>query len=70
MEKKVTVIICGDTENEHTTYVEHEGQHFKFYTDGYDGVSECDIREFLEFLGYEVFEVHNDKFQTSDTCVN
>lgn len=68
--KKITIIIRGNTQSEHTTYIEHEGKHFKFYTDGYDGISAGDVRDFLEFLGYEVFELHNDQSQAIGTCVN
>jgi len=63
------MIVCGDAKSEHTTFVGHDGKYFKFYTDGYDGVSADNVRGFLEFLGYEVFVVHNDKFQP-DICVN
>lgn len=63
MKEKVTIIIRGDAAGEHTTYVEHEEKYFEFYTDGYDGVHADDVRRFLEFLGFEVFEVHNDQFQ-------
>ncbi len=69
MDKKITMIVRGDDKSEHTTFVEHEGKHFEFYTNGFDGIFADDVRGFLEFLGYEVFVIHKDEFQP-DICVN
>ncbi len=55
---KIKVIISGNVENEHSTYIEHDGKYFYFHTNGWDGVSSQEIVSLLKFLGYEVFEIH------------
>lgn len=57
--EKIKVIICGDPDSEHRTYVENDGKYLEFYTDGWDGVSSKDISSLLKFLGHEIFEVHD-----------
>lgn len=59
MNERVKVIIRGDIEGEHTTYVEHNGKYFKFYANEWEGTTSKEVIQFLEFLGHEVFEIHN-----------
>lgn len=65
LNKKISVIIVGNQENEYTTYVENNDVYFEFYTDGYDGIKSTEIIQFLNFLGYEVFEIHKSNFNAS-----
>ncbi len=55
---KIKVLIYGDADGEHSTYVEHSGKYLHFYTDGYERVSSKEIVKLLRFLGHDVFEVH------------
>lgn len=57
--EKIKVIICGDADSEHRTYVENDGKYLEFYTDGWDGTSSKDIISLLKFLGHEIFEVYD-----------
>lgn len=68
--KKIKVIICGDDNEEHTTFVEYDGQYFEFYFNGYEGMPAKEVCEFLKFLGYEIFELHNSNFKRPLTCIN
>lgn len=63
--KKISVIIVGNQEEEHSTYVEYNNKYFKFYTDGYDGIKCTEIISFLKFLGFEIFEVYRNDFNIS-----
>lgn len=63
----IKVYIKGNAEEEHYTYVSNEqGQCYEFYTDGYEGTSSEEIISFLEFIGHEVFVVHNDNFEPNE----
>lgn len=55
---KITVLIYGDADGEHNTYVKHNEQYLHFYTDGYERVSSKEIVKLLRFLGHDVFEVY------------
>lgn len=65
IKEKISVIIVGDQENEHTTYVKHDNKYYKFYTDGYDGIKSTEVILFLKFLEYEVFEVYRSNYEIS-----
>lgn len=59
----VTVFIKGDENEEHFTYVgNNKEQCYGFYSDGYDGIKSKEVINFLKFLGYEPFVIHNNKF--------
>lgn len=67
---KIKVIVVGNQNKEHNTYVERSGKYYKFYDDGYEGIP-CDyIIEFLQFLGYEVFVVYKNKLEEPLQCIN
>lgn len=61
-DKKISVIIVGNPDDEHHTYVKLEDKYFEFYTEGYDEANAKNIIRFLKFLGYEVFEVYDNNF--------
>lgn len=60
--KKITVIIVGNSDEEHSTYIKYNNKYFKFWTDGYDGIKCTELISFLKFLGYEIFEVYKNSF--------
>ena len=57
---KITVYIFGDKKEEHSTFIESNGNFMGFYTDGYDGTSVDEIVSLIKFLGIEVFLVANN----------
>lgn len=69
MKEKINVIICGDMDGQHTTYVEHNRRYCQFYADEYEGIAAKEVIGFLKFLGYEVFEIHNNAFSVSEECI-
>lgn len=71
MNEKVKVIVRGDSEGEHTTYIERNGRYFKFYANEWEGTTSEDIILLLTFLGHEVFEIHNKAIKVpEDQIVN
>ena len=55
---KIMVIIYGDENDNHYTYIKNKDNYYKFWADKYDGIRSKDILSFLEFLGKEVFLVY------------
>lgn len=64
MESGVTMIIRGghgDNDENTTTIKRKDGKEMRFYHDGYyDGISPIQLKEILDFLGIEYFEVHKN----------
>lgn len=65
IKEKVSVIVIGNRNEEHTTYVKSDNKYFEFCTDGYDGIKSTEIISFLKFLGYEVFEIYKNSLKIS-----
>lgn len=70
MNNKINIIVVGDKNKEHFTYVEKDGVYYSFYFDGYDGTSSDMIISFLKFLGHDVFILYKNKLDKPLECVN
>lgn len=67
---EVKVIVKGDKNKEHFTYVENNGVYFQFYDNGYEGIPCEQVIALLKFLGHEVFVVYQNKLKDDLPCVN
>lgn len=63
MDNKIEVIVVGNTEKEHQTYVERDGIYYKFWDDGWEGIPYWQVISFLKFLKYEVLITYKNKLE-------
>jgi len=69
MEERVDVIVIGNREGEHFTYVGKNNNYFRFYTDGYEGDTHKEVIAFLKFLGFEVLEIYRNNHKVMEEYV-
>ena len=73
MKNMVKVIVVGDKDGEHFTYVgsiDGNGSYYRLYNDGYEGTSYNVVKSFLNFLGITIAPVFKDKLETPLPYVN